>query len=98
MGQKTHPNIFQLSKTSNWQSKCFERKGTEYSKYSKKDLEIRSFIQRFFMSRNRIVHHCKICYFEKSLHIFVSYYLNVKLPFLLHNNISTIDTFKIKKK
>lgn len=98
MGQKTHPNIFQLSKTSNWQSKCFERKGTEYSKYSKKDLEIRSFIQRFFMSRNRIVHHCKICYFEKSLHIFVSYYLNVKLPFLLHNNISTIDKFKIKKK
>lgn len=98
MGQKTHPNIFQLSKTNNWQSKCFEKKGTEYSKYSKKDLEIRSFIQKFFISRNRIVHHCKICYFEKSLHIFVSYYLNVKLPFLLHNNISNIDRFKIKKK
>lgn len=98
MGQKTNPRIFQLNKTSNWQSKCFEKKVTEYSKYSKKDLEIRSFIDKFFISRNRTVHHCKICYFEKSLHIFVSYNLNAKLPSLLHGSIPSIDRFKIRKK
>lgn len=98
MGQKTNPRIFQLSKTSNWQSKCFEKKMTEYSKYSKKDLEIRSFIEKFFTSRNRTVHHCKICYFEKSLHIFVSYHLNTKLPSLLHGSIPSPDRLKIKKK
>lgn len=98
MGQKTNPRIFQLSKTSNWQSKCFEKKITEYSKYSKKDLEIRSFIEKFFASRSRAVHLCKICYFEKSLHIFVSYHLNAKLPSLLHGSIPSIDRLKIRKK
>lgn len=98
MGQKTNPKIFQLSKTSNWQSKCFEKKVTEYSKYSKKNLEIRSFIEKFFTSRNRTVHHCKICYFERSLHIFVSYNLNAKLPSLLHGSIPSLDRFKIRKK
>lgn len=98
MGQKTNPRIFQLSKTSNWQSKCFEKKTIEYSKYSKKDLEIRSFIEKFFTNRNRIVHHCKICYFEKSLHIFVSYHLNTKLSSSLHGSIPGIERFKVKKK
>ena len=98
MGQKTNPRIFQLSKTSNWQSKCFEKKITEYSKYSKKDLEIRSFIEKFFTNHNRTVHFCKICYFEKSLHIFVSYHLNAKLPSLLHGSIPSLDRFKKIKK
>ena len=98
MGQKTNPRIFQLSKTSNWQSKCFEKKITEYSKYSKKDLEIRSFIEKFFTSRNTTVHLCKICYFEKSLHIFVSYHLNPRLPSLLYGSLSSLDRLKIKKK
>lgn len=98
MGQKTNPRIFQLSKTSNWQSKCFEKKSTEYSKYSKKDLEIRGFIEKFFKNRNRTVHHCKICYFEKSLHIFVSYHLNAKFSSLTHGSIPSPDRFKIRKK
>lgn len=98
MGQKTNPRIFQLNKTSNWQSKCFEKKITEYSKYSKKDLEIRDFIDKFFTSRNRTLHHCKICYFEKSLHIFASYSLNAQLPSLLHGSIPSLDRFKKRKR
>lgn len=98
MGQKTNPKIFQLSKTSNWQSKCFEKKITDYSKYTKKDLEIRNFIEKFFKTRRRTVHQCKICYFEKSLHIFVSYHLSAKLPFLSFGGIPAPDRFEIRKK
>lgn len=98
MGQKTNPKIFQLSKTSNWQSKCFEKKITDYSKYTKKDLEIRNFIEKFFKTRHRTVHQCKICYFEKSLHIFVSYHLSAKLPFLSFGGIPAPDRFEIRKK
>ena len=96
MGQKTNPNIFQLGKTNNWQSKCFEKKIVEYSIYPKKDLEIRNFIQKFFKDHGKIVHHCKLCYLKKSLHIFVSYHLNLNtLPFA-YDNIPQI--YRIEKK
>lgn len=90
MGQKTNPNIFQLSKTNNWQSKCFEKKIAEYSIYPKKDVEIRNFIQKFFKDHGKIVHQCRLCYLEKSLHIFVSYYINLNIPNFAKNNIPTI--------
>jgi hypothetical protein len=98
MAQKTNPQIFQLTKTSNWQSKSFEKKTTEYSKYSTKDLELRSFIIQFFESNNRIIHRCKICYFEKSLHIFISYYLNVKSSSLMYDSIPYMNKLLKGKK
>lgn len=98
MGQKISPLIFQLTKTNNWPSKCLEKKVTEYSKYSKKDIEIRSFIQKFFESYNRIIHRCKICYFQNSLHIFVSYYLNAKSFSLVYHSIPYADRYKVRKK
>lgn len=98
MGQKINPLIFQLTKTNNWQSKYLEKKVTEYSKYSKKDIEIRGFIQKFFENYNKIIHRCKICYFENSLHIFVSYYLNAKPLFLAYHSIPHADRHKIRKK
>lgn len=97
MGQKTNPNIFQLGKTNNWQSKCFEKKIAEYSIYPKKDLEIRNFIQKFFKDHERIIHHCKLCYLEKSLHVFVSYHLNLNTLSFTHDNIPKIYTIKIKR-
>jgi hypothetical protein len=98
MGQKISPLIFQLSKTNNWQSKYLEKKVTEYSKYSKKDIEIRSFIQKFFENYNRIIHRCKICYFENSLHIFVSYYLNAKPFSLAYHSIPYADRHQERKR
>ena len=97
MGQKTNPNIFQLGKTNNWQSKYFEKKIAEYSIYSKKDLEIRNFIQNFFKNHGRIIHNCKLCYLERSLRIFVSYYLNLNILFFTYDNIPKIYTIEIKK-
>jgi ribosomal protein S3 len=97
MGQKTNPNIFQLTKTNNWQSKCFEKKIAEYSIYPKKDIEIRNFIQKFFKDHGRIIHQCKLCYLEKSLHIFVSYHLNLNLPTFTKDNIPEIYAIEKKK-
>lgn len=98
MGQKVNPLIFQLTKTNNWQSKYLEKKITEYSKYSKKDIEIRNFISKFFENYSRVIHRCKICYFENSLHIFVSYYLNVKPFSLVYHSIPYANRYKLEKK
>jgi ribosomal protein S3 len=98
MGQKTNPNIFQLGKTNNWQSKCFEKKIAEYSIYPKKDLEIRNFIQKFFKDHGRIIHYCKLCYLEKTLHVFISYHLNLNTLAFTNNNIPKIYTIEKKKR
>jgi hypothetical protein len=89
MGQKTNPNIFQLGKTNNWKSKYFEKKITEYSIYSKKDLEIKNFIHTFFKNQKIkiTIHHCKLYYLDKSLHIFISYHQNLDwLSLAITNN------------
>jgi len=79
MGQKVNPNIFQIKNTNNWKSKYFEKKIIEYSIYSKKDQEIRNFINTFFKNQKIkiTIHNCKLYYLEKSLHIFVSYHQNL---------------------
>ena len=97
MGQKTNPNIFQLGKTNNWQSKYFEKKITEHAIYSRKDLEIRNFIQKFFRDHGKIIHYCKLCYLNKSLHIFVSYHLNLSSLSFTYENIPKIYTIETKK-
>lgn len=76
MGQKTNPNIFRLGKTKDWTSKYFEKKPTEASIYSFKNLEIKKFIHKFFKDNGLMLHNCKVYYLnENSLYIFFSYYL-----------------------
>lgn len=97
MGQKTNPNIFQLEKTNNWQSKYFEKKILEHSIYSKKDKEIRQFIFTFFKNHKITIHNCRIYYLNKSLHIFISYYQNLNSNFSDKNVIylsNQINKFK----
>lgn len=76
MGQKTNPNIFRLGKTKEWKSKYFEKKPTEFSVYTFKDLEIKNFIEKFFKDNGLLVDCCKLNYFDDKLDIFVSYSLN----------------------
>ena len=96
MGQKTNPKIFQLEKTNDWQSKYFEKKITESSIYSKKDIEIRNFIYKFFKDHKITVNNCRLYYLNKSLHIFISYYQNFDYFSLKTNNNETKKT-NIKK-
>lgn len=73
MGQKTNPIIFQLTKTHDWKSKYIEKRTSDFSVYSKKDLEIQNFIMKFFENNKMIVNQCRFYYLNGSIHIFISY-------------------------
>lgn len=80
MGQKTNPIIFRLNNdnTNAWESSYFEKKSTESALYNFKDLEIRKFINRFFDYNGLLIHKLKLFYFNNTLHIFISYFSNLK--------------------
>lgn len=79
MGQKVHPEIFKLSKTAGWKSKYIERKKFNLGLHAGKDLEVRTFIEKFFTGIGFDIHNCKISYFNRRLNIQVSYTKNNKL-------------------
>jgi len=86
MAQKTNPNIFQLGKTKNWDSKYIEKKALDISKYSFKNLELKKFILKFFEDNKLFVYNCKIFYTENTLTVFVSYFANLETTKLTNFN------------
>jgi hypothetical protein len=87
MGQKINPIIFRLSNTNRWPCKYIEKKSINSSLYNYNDIEIRKFIIRFFNYYGLIVQNLKVSYFNNSLHIFVSYFTTLKVPFLITNSL-----------
>lgn len=84
MGNKVNSNIFRLSKTKNWKSKHFEKKTTETAIYNFKDLEIRTFIVRFFKKHGLIVNNCKLNYsYDGIVHLFISYFITFNSVLLI---------------
>lgn len=79
MGQKVHPEIFKLSKTSGWKSKYIENKEKNLGLHARKDLEIRTFIKHFFTEIGLNTHRCKISYFNRQLNIQINYTKNDKI-------------------
>lgn len=73
MGQKTNPNIFQISKTNEWDSKYIEKKPTDFYLQTIKNLEIKKFIYKFFKTHNLSLHNCKLNYSNNNLNIYISY-------------------------
>lgn len=73
MGQKVNPNIFQINKTNEWDSKYIEKKSKDFYLHTIKDLEVKKFIYKFFKNYNLSVHNCKLNYSDSSLNIYVSY-------------------------
>jgi ribosomal protein S3 len=73
MGQKTNPNIFQINKTNEWNSKYIEKKTKDFYLHTINDLEVKKFIYRFFKNYNLSIHNCKINYLNNNLNIFISY-------------------------
>lgn len=111
MGQKTHPNLLKLENVKYWPSKYFERKVRDYPLYSKKDLEVRSFVQKFFKQNGLILKDCKIGFLDNSLHVFISYYqildattslkqinLKEKIHLLTRHLFETISRFLCEKR
>lgn len=78
MGQKTNPNILSIKQTNKWYSQWFAKNFRDSSIYIQKDLAIWSFIFNFFQTHQIIINNVSLFYLNKTLQIFISYYLNIK--------------------
>lgn len=96
MGQKTNPNILRMRNINDWNSKYIEKKPTEFSLYTSKDLEMRKFISKFFQTNGLTVHNCKIDYLTNNLNIYITYQQNINSISLI-TNLNKIQKIKLVK-
>lgn len=75
MGQKINPNIFRLGVNKTWKTKFFEKKSQELPLYTFKDLEIKSYIERFLETQGIILHDYKQYYSNSTLNLYLSYFV-----------------------
>lgn len=75
MGQKVNPNILRLGINKTWKTKFFEKKNQELPLYTFKDLEIKSYIERFLENRGIILHDYKQYYSNSTLNLYLSYFV-----------------------
>jgi ribosomal protein S3 len=75
MGQKVNPNIFRLGVNKTWKTEFFEKKKQELPLYTFKDLEIKSYIERFLETQGILLHDYKQHYTNNSLNLYISYYI-----------------------
>ena len=76
MGQKINPNIFRLGINKKWKTEFFEKKSHELPLYTFKDLEIKSYIERFLETQGIIVHDYKQHYSNSTLNLYISYFVS----------------------
>ena len=81
MGQKINPNIFRLGVNKTWKTKFFEKKSQELPLYTFKDLEIKSYIERFLETRGIILHDYKQHYSNSTLNLYLSYFVTSEFNF-----------------
>lgn len=96
MGQKTNPNILRIENTNEWTSKYFEKKSTEHSVLTFKNLEIRQYIKQFFKNYGLNTQNIKLFYNDNSLNIYVSYFVSFKSTLFI-KTINKIQNLKLKK-
>ena len=89
MGQKTNPNIFRLGVNKTWKTEFFEKKNTELSLYTFKDLEIKDYIERFLEIHGIILHDYKQQYSNSTLNLYISYFITSECN-LTQEQVSTI--------
>lgn len=75
MGQKVNPNIFRLGINKTWKTNFFEKKSQELPLYIFKDLEIKSYIERFLEMQGIILHDYKQNYSNSTLNLYLSYFI-----------------------
>jgi hypothetical protein len=73
MGQKVNPNIFRLGISKKWNTEYFERKNYEFPIQTFKDLEIKTYTERFLETHGMVLHDYKIHYCNSNLDIYISY-------------------------
>lgn len=99
MGQKINPNIFRLGVNKTWKTKFFEKKNQELPLYTFKDLEIKSYIERFLALQGIILHDYKQHYSNATLNLYISYFVtsefNIRKPELA--NLTLVNKSGNKK-
>lgn len=90
MGQKINPNIFRLGVNKKWRTEFFEKKRHELPLYTFKDLEIKSYIERFLEKQGIILHDYKQHYSNSTLNLYISYFVLPEFVFNQKNKINRI--------
>jgi ribosomal protein S3 len=95
MGQKTNPNIFRLGVNKRWKTEFFEKKRHELPLYTFKDLEIKSYVERFLQTKGIFLHDYKQHYSNSTLNLYISYF--VSPDFLLRKKDKTNKVILVNK-
>jgi ribosomal protein S3 len=95
MGQKTNPNIFRLGVNKTWKTEFFEKKRHELPLYTFKDLEIKSYVERFLQTQGIFLHDYKQHYSNSTLNLYISYF--VSPDFLLRKKDKTNKIILVNK-
>jgi ribosomal protein S3 len=95
MGQKTNPNIFRLGVNKTWKTEFFEKKRNELPLYTFKDLEIKSYVERFLKNQGIFLHDYKQHYSNSTLNLYVSYFVSPE--FLLRKEDKTNKIILVNK-
>jgi ribosomal protein S3 len=95
MGQKTNPNIFRLGVNKTWKTEFFEKKRHELPLYTFKDLEIKSYVERFLQTQGIFLHDYKQHFSNSTLNLYISYF--VSPDFLLGKKDKTNKIILVNK-
>jgi len=97
MGQKTNPNILRLGTIKNWKVEFFEKKNKELPLYIFNDLEIYEYIERFLKVRGIFIHDYRQFYSNKTLNLYISYFVTPKKIFKNKIVLKKINPETIKR-
>lgn len=92
MGQKINPNILRLGVTKHWKTEFFEKKLKELPKYTFKDLELKSYTERFLNNYGLFLHNYRQKFSNSSLIFYLSYFIT---PLFFKKTTTTKKVMKI---
>lgn len=78
MSGKIHPIIQRIGITNKWESSYFEKKSTEFPVLTFKDLEIKTFIYRFFKFHGFFIKNIRLIFYTTAINIYISYFFSKK--------------------
>lgn len=98
MGQKTNPNVLSLGvRQKEWNSRYSIKNTEENNTLNFNDLQIRSFLNKFFYDNGMSVHSLKIKYTDKIIFIFISFIVTKKIEKVVQKSYG-LKNLKIKKR
>ena len=78
MGQHINSDSFRLGLSKKWKTEFFEKKRYELSLYTFKDLEVKSYVERFLETQNLMLHDYRQHFNDSTLTLYISYFVSSK--------------------